>query len=278
VNTVMPLAQGPRELTNDRAATVRERRRLAAEIERRFVPALEDLIERARGGADDEAAIHAELTLHAVTLRRWVERLARARDQRAPAGWVAGERLRLARRLHDTALQLVEYVVTDAYGAGLDRGAVACHLADALAELRAAAAPVGDGGLRRGVEHAIADARRLGLDAVALEGDALDARLAAADLELVVGTIREALTNVRKHASARQAVVRVERAGRALRVTVEDDGVGADRRVLRRAAGLGLRESIVGRAGARAASIRIHTSPGAGTRVTLTMPQEVHLP
>jgi signal transduction histidine kinase len=280
VNTVMPLAQGSREPTNDRAATVRERRRLAAEIERRFVPVLEDLIERGRGGGDDEAALHAELTVHAVALRRWIERLARAGDHRAtPAGGVAGERLRLARRLHDTALQLVEYVVTDAYGAGLDRGAVARHLADALTELREAAAPAGaGGGLRRGVEHAIADARRLGLAAVALEGDALEARVAAADLELVVGTIREALTNVRKHARARQAVVRVERAGRALRVTVEDDGVGADTRTLRRAAGLGLRESIIGRAGARAASIRIHTAPGAGTRVTLTMPQEDQLP
>jgi signal transduction histidine kinase len=278
VNTVMPLAQGSREPTKDRAATVRERRRLAAEIEARFVPVLEDLVGRLCDGVDDEAAIHAALTAHAVELRRWVERLARGRAHRAAAAAeVAGERLRLARRLHDTTLQLVEYVVTDAYGAGLDRSAVARHLADALAELKAATAPAVAGGeLRRGVEEAIADARRLGLDAIALEGDALDARLAGTDLELVVGTIREALTNVRKHARARQAVVRVERAGEALRVTVEDDGVGADRRALRRADGLGLRESIFGRAGGRAASVRIHTAPGAGTRITLTMPQEAH--
>jgi two-component system nitrate/nitrite sensor histidine kinase NarX len=279
VNTVMPLAHGPREATEERAATARERRRLAAELERRFAPVLEDLIERVRD-LDDEAAVHSELTVHAVALRRWVEGLTRGRARGAtPADGVATERLRLARRLHDTALQLVEYVVTDAYGAGLDHAAVASHLGDALAELRAATAPaVALGDLRREVEDAIADARRLGLDAVVLEGDALEAQLAGADLELVVGTIREALTNVRKHARARQAVVRVERAGRALRVTVEDDGVGTDHRALRRADGLGLRESIVGRGSARAATIRIHTAPGAGTRVTLTMPQEVHRP
>ena len=118
------------------------------------------------------------------------------------------------------------------------------------------------------------DARRLGLDGVAVEGDALDARLAGADLELVAGTVREALTNVRKHARASQTVVRVERLSRVLRVTVEDDGVGADKRVMARASGLGLRGSILGRAGEHAAQVAVDSAPGAGTRITLTMPQE----
>jgi signal transduction histidine kinase len=59
-----------------------------------------------------------------------------------------------------------------------------------------------------------------------------------------------------------------------LRVTVEDDGVGADKRSMARASGLGLRGSILGRAGEHAAQVDVDTAPGAGTRITLTMPEE----
>jgi hypothetical protein len=104
--------------------------------------------------------------------------------------------------------------------------------ADDPADEDAAAAPRGES--RSPQRPAPRARRRRG------RGDALDARLAGADLELVAGTVREALTNVRKHACASQTVVRVERLSRALRVTVEDDGVGADKRVMARASGLGL--------------------------------------
>jgi signal transduction histidine kinase len=288
VDTVMPLVQGRRGGTTDRmggtrgrqggrgAEAARERRRLRRELDQHLVPVFEALHLRARNGEEDEASVQADLALHAHGLRRWVERLARASADGGTVSAVAAqERVRLARRLHDTALQLVEYVVTDAYGTGLTREDVARHLGDAVVELRGAAAagePAGD--VRHGVESAIGDARRLGLGSVALEGDALDAQLAGADLDLVVGTVREALTNVRKHARARQAVVRVERVARDLRVSVEDDGVGLDRRALSRSQGLGMRVSILGRAGARAASVRVDGKPGAGTRVVLTMPNQ----
>jgi len=256
-----------------------ERARLALELERRLLPSFEDLVDRADGDGD-EAAVRGEISLHAVALRRWVERLAASTpSDGGVTPQIAAERVALARRLHDTALQLVEYVVTDAYGLGLSREDIARHLADAVVELRAAADDPGDeqAAARRVVETAVRDARRLGLDAVAVEGDALDARLAGADLELVASTVREALTNVRKHACASQTVVRVERLSRALRVTVEDDGVGADKRVMARASGLGLRGSILGRAGDHAAQVAVDSAPGAGTRVTLTMPQETTL-
>jgi signal transduction histidine kinase len=256
------------------AEAARERRRLRRELERHLLPAFEALHVRAQDGDEDEAAVQADLALHAHALRRWVERLARSSaDGGAMTAVAAQERVVLGRRLHDTALQLVEYVVTDAYGTGLTREDVARHLGEAVAELRGGAAPrEAAGGVRTGVEGAIGDARRLGLGPVALEGDALDARLAGEDLELVVATVREALTNVRKHARARQAVVRVERVARALRVSVEDDGVGLDRRALSRPGGLGLRVGIFGRAVARSASVRVDGRPGAGTRVVLTMP------
>jgi signal transduction histidine kinase len=286
VETVMPLVQGRRGGTTDRMGGTRgrhggrateaprERRRLQRELDRHLLPAFGSLHARAQAGGDDEASLQADLALHAHALRRWVERLARASAEGgAMSVVVAQERVRLARRLHDTALQLVEYVVTDAYGTGLTREQLARHLGDAVAELRGAGAPgQAGGGLRRGVESAIGDARRLGLGPVALEGDALDARLAGEDLELVVATVREALTNVRKHACARQAAVRVERVAGSLRVSVEDDGVGLDRRALARPGGLGLRVGIFGRAVARSASVRVDGRPGTGTRVVLTMP------
>lgn len=286
VETVMPLVQGRRGGTTDRMGgtrgrhggrateVARERRRLRRELDRHLLPAFEALCVRAHDCGEDEASLQADLALHAHALRRWVERLARASAEGgALSAAVAQERVRLAGRLHDTALQLVEYVVTDAYGTGLTREALARHLGDAVAELRGTGTPAdAGGGLRRGVEGAIGDARRLGLGPVALEGDALDARMTGEDLELVVATVREALTNVRKHAHARQAVVRVERVARTLRVTVEDDGVGLDRRALSRPGGLGLRVGIFGRAVARSASVRVDGKPGAGTRVVLTMP------
>jgi len=52
-----------------------ERARLACELERRLLPAFEDLVDRADGDGD-EAALRAEVSLHAIALRRWVERLA----------------------------------------------------------------------------------------------------------------------------------------------------------------------------------------------------------
>ena len=254
----------------------RERARLARELRGHLLPAFEGLVEHAvRAG--DAAALQSDVALHAVALRRYVERLAATKAEDGgvtPA--IAAERVGLARRLHDTALQLVEYVVSDAYGLGLSAEDVAKHLGDAVAELRTAAdgPAVEQAAARRVVETAVRDARRLGLEGVAVEGDALDARLAGEDLELVAGTIREALNNVRKHACASQTVVRVERLSRVLRVTVEDDGIGADKRSMARASGLGLRGSILGRAGEHAAQVDVDTAPGAGTRITLTMPEE----
>ena len=267
---------GARDSARSAEAARRERARLGRELERRLLPTFEGLVARAAGDAD-EAALRSEVALHAVALRRWVERLAGSTPRDGGVTpQIAAERVALARRLHDTALQLVEYVVTDAYGLGLSREDVARHLSDAVAELRAAAdgPPAEQTAARLVVETAVCDARRLGLDGVVVEGDALDARLAGADLELVASTVREALTNVRKHACASQTVVRVERLSRALRVTVEDDGVGADKRVMARTSGLGLRGSIVGRAGEHAARVAVDSAPGAGTRITLTMPQE----
>src|SRR4051812_21080265 len=74
-----------------------ERARLARELERRLLPAFEELVDRAAGDGD-EAAVRGEVALHAVALRRWVERLAASTP--ADGGvtpQIAAERVALAR-------------------------------------------------------------------------------------------------------------------------------------------------------------------------------------
>jgi two-component system NarL family sensor kinase len=80
----------------------------------------------------------------------------------------------------------------------------------------------------------------------------------------------EALTNVRKHAGARDVTLRLERTSRLVRLTVSDAGVGFRMRGARRR-GFGLvgMEDRARLAGGRTA---IRSAPGRGTTVTVTVP------
>ena len=86
--------------------------------------------------------------------------------------------------------------------------------------------------------------------------------------------VQEALTNIAKHAHATHASVTVRREGPTLAIAVEDNGVGFttdDPRKPESFGLLGLRERISLLHGA--ASIR--SSPGAGTRIVVTIPLAV---
>jgi signal transduction histidine kinase len=85
--------------------------------------------------------------------------------------------------------------------------------------------------------------------------------------------VQEALTNVRKHAQAREVQVNVELAAEHVQVVVEDDGVGFD------PAGLAPGEELrygVGFMRERAKEVRgsveIESAPGKGTRVVVCVP------
>jgi two-component system, NarL family, nitrate/nitrite sensor histidine kinase NarX len=93
-----------------------------------------------------------------------------------------------------------------------------------------------------------------------------------ADVQIqVLHVVQEALSNVRKHAQAREVWVDVEQAP-VWRFTVRDDGVGFD------AQGQRLDETHVGlhimreRASRIGATVEVQAEPGQGTRVTLTLP------
>ncbi len=96
------------------------------------------------------------------------------------------------------------------------------------------------------------------------------------DVEMVAyRVVQESLTNVARHANARQVVVHADLSSDELTLTIEDDGQGFDMAALDHtsdaAVGLGLlgMQERVDMVGGR---IQIVTAPGKGTRV------EVHLP
>ncbi|HEX2341124.1 MAG TPA: GAF domain-containing sensor histidine kinase [Vicinamibacterales bacterium] len=196
----------------------------------------------------------------------------------------ADERSRIARDLHDTLAQ------------GFT--AVALHIEAGLSRLerRDRAAPA----LRKALDAArqsLDEARRSirTLRASSLENRTLPEALAALSREFTADTgvrVRldisdvgpipgdvesevfriagEALTNIRKHANARDASVRLERVRGRLRLIVSDTGTGFRvRGAHRRGFGLAGIEDRAHLVGGRAS---IRSAPGRGTTVTVTIP------
>lgn len=133
----------------------------------------------------------------------------------------------------------------------------------------------------RGLNAAIDDTvqefrRRTGLEIV------LDNRLAGVELapsrEIhVLQIIREALTNIERHARAGRVTVTLARQDAdRLRVTVDDDGVGFDEadRPLHRYGIVIMRD----RAQSLAGELGVHPREGGGTRVALDFPAEAPAP
>jgi signal transduction histidine kinase len=224
------------------------------------LPALERLAADAAAPAGDRTDIVSRAGVEAVALRDRVEGITRVDEE-------------LACRLHDTALQLLEYVATDGFGQELTRPQLAELLGRTATEVRAALegrrADIED--LDRALNAVAQEARALGLPRVELDCPA-GRTLRIDQLEVIVDAVREALTNVRKHARAERVSVSVEDAGGELRVRVTDDGVGADPERLASATGIGLVSSIAGRLGRHGGRALVQTAPGAGTSVIMAMP------
>ena len=121
-----------------------------------------------------------------------------------------------------------------------------------------------DAGLRRYVEFLTSDGQ---LD-VELEID--PAVVLAPDEQIeIFRIVQESLANVRRHAGARRALVTIgRRAGRRV-VRVEDDGRGFEGDAPS-GAGQGL-QNIRRRASAIEGGFRLHTAPGRGTALEVTL-------
>jgi len=184
-----------------------------------------------------------------------------ARDRDATLAW-----------LHDHTLQMLELIAAGGYD---DRVS-----AERLRELAAAAADelrdyLENRPTRAGVDLGAALRREVAeaalvSGALIVELDCPDSLtgLTRAQVEGLSAAVREALTNVRKHARATRAIVSAKATATGAEVTVADDGVGFDAQSAR--TGLGLRRSVVSRMLSCGVSARVVSYPGHGTLIVLT--------
>ncbi|MDP9793496.1 signal transduction histidine kinase [Catenuloplanes nepalensis] len=186
---------------------------------------------------------------------------------------VAAERARLAAEIHDTLAQGFTSIVTlvQAIESELstDRAAADRHLAlvlrtarENLAEARAMVTVLAPAELH-GRSLAEVLSRLAAAHQATCSVDAAD--FPTATEVVIVRTVQEALTNVRRHAHA--TTVTVDLIGS--RLTISDDGVGFAQQ--QSTGGYGLR-GMRARAEQIGADLTVTSAPGAGTTITLDVP------
>jgi signal transduction histidine kinase len=94
--------------------------------------------------------------------------------------------------------------------------------------------------------------------------------------EVAYRTVREAVSNVRRHARARRLEIQIAATGGMLRGSIRDDGRGFDpSRVGRRSHGVRLHlgiETLLERAELAGGTATVDSKPGQGTAVTFELP------
>jgi signal transduction histidine kinase len=194
------------------------------------------------------------------------------------------ERNRLAREIHDglghaltaLAIQLEQAQSFRTRDAERADGAVATAKGLADEALTAVRRSVGvlrvpPASLQQALET-LAAALGPGPPSVTLSVDADEQWLAPATRAALLRIAQEALTNVRRHASAQHVRVHVARTGEALSVTVTDDGVGFDSAAGQQP-GHGL-AGIAERAALLGGRLEIVSAAGSGTTLRVVVPGE----
>ena len=213
--------------------------------------------------------VTAALVAAALILAPWWLRLVRNYTAERAERVRTQERAEIAAHLHDSVLQTLALVQRRAD----DPRAVAQLARAQERELRAwldrDRAP-GEAGatfaaaLDRAAEEVEA-AHGAEVEVVTVGDVPLDARV-----EAIVAAAREAMTNAAKFAPGEPVRVYAEADGGRLQVFVRDRGPGFDPATVpedRR----GVRESIIGRMERHGGSAKVHTAPGQGTEVELTL-------
>jgi signal transduction histidine kinase len=246
------------------SAREHERTRLRRYLRVTTLQALENI---AGSSADaDAGALIAVAGDTATDLRTLAAKLADVKGGTA----VAELQREVGAMLHDTALQALEYLACDGYGAELDADTVRKIAADAAVELRGNLLRLGAPApceLVSALEQVVSTAQRRGTVEVKMVTE-LNGSVYGTEAVALVGAVREALNNVHKHANASRVVVRCETSEAGARVVVSDDGVGVD--LAHAVAGIGLRHSIIERMASTGGHASVASEPGNGTLVTLT--------
>ncbi|MGN6794779.1 MAG: MacS family sensor histidine kinase [Streptosporangiaceae bacterium] len=189
------------------------------------------------------------------------------------------ERERLARRIHDSVLQVLAMVQRR----GAEAGGEAAELGQLAGEQEAALRA-----LITGDDLASAGSGELDLSAhLSREASALVSVITPADPVILTeqavtemtAAVKAAIDNVRRHCgAAARTWVLVDDEGAAVTVTIRDDGPGIPAGRLTEAAAegrLGVSQSISGRIRDLGGSADISSKPGAGTEVRLRVPRAV---
>ncbi len=206
-------------------------------------------------------------------LRSDSEKLQKAREQTViERERLAAERQRNRehRLLHDSALQTLELVATNV---DLDPELVRRQARREAAMLRRAIA--GGAGTDASLTEAILDLAHQSIqDGLRVELALVDADadVAPDTAEALLGAVREALTNVAKHAGVSQALVTLSRDQNGFRISVRDRGTGFVHAT--DTDGFGIKNSIIARLTEVGGSASIDSTPGHGTKVTLWVPNE----
>jgi signal transduction histidine kinase len=208
-------------------------------------------------------------------------------------GAILAERDRIARELHDSLAQVLgsthlrlRMLLARPEIAGQTRltdelGSLAEVCEEAYADVREAILGLREASRGRGLVEALGAylekfSQQSGIP-VSLDSHTEDEPALATSSEIqVIRVIQEALTNVRKHARATSANVRLTDAhdGAGLMIVVEDDGRGFDPAApaFHRDGGYGL-QTMRERMELAGGSLRIDSTPGAGTRIIAIVPQ-----
>jgi signal transduction histidine kinase len=241
-----------------------ERTRLRRYLRVTTLQALENI---AGSPADTEAAALIAIASDAANeARRLAGKLSDVKGGTA----VAELQREVGAMLHDTALQALEYLACDGYGAELDADTVRHVADDAAVEMRGNLLRLGAEEpceLVSSLEQVVSSAQKRGTVEVEMVTE-LRGSVYGAEAAALVGAVREALNNVHKHARASRVVVRCETSESGARVVVSDDGVGVD--LAHATAGIGLRHSILERMANNGGHAMVASEPGQGTLVTLT--------
>ena len=184
------------------------------------------------------------------------------------------ERGRTARVLHDRILQTMEALTRDGWitDAGV-RARVAAESQWLRAYLRGDDRDPADdvvAALEEVVRHAVGSGLSVELNAGRLRSAPERAGMPAEIVEALSGILREALTNVRKHAGVKHVVVRAECRSGTVALSVLDQGRGFE--LGAPTTGLGIARSIVDGARTVGGQADIETAPGEGTLVSVRIP------